>query len=218
MSYQYIDVNYPKLMKIENELNTPLYQIDNFLEDDLCDLLISQTNSCMVPSPVVGFGNGVVNSNRTSSTVYLRREDTPTLTNRICNLLKKDLNTLELPQVGRYLATQEYKAHYDAFDLDTEDGRRFALNGGQRVTTVLLYLNNVEKGGETSFPKLNLKIKPQKGTALIFFPATLDGKLDENALHSAEAAILNHEKYVCQIWIRQNKFDGQNNVELSTKI
>ena len=147
--YQYVNLDYPKLMKIENQLNMPLYKIDSFLEDELCNLLISQTNESMVPSPVVGSGNGVVNSNRTSSTVYLRREDTPTITNRICKLLKKDLNTLELPQVGRYLATQEYKAHYDAFDLDTEDGRRFASNGGQRVCTVLIYLNDVEKGGKT---------------------------------------------------------------------
>ena len=216
--YQYVNLDYPKLMKIENQLNMPLYKIDSFLEDELCNLLISQTNESMVPSPVVGSGNGVVNSNRTSSTVYLRREDTPTITNRICKLLKKDLNTLELPQVGRYLATQEYKAHYDAFDLDTEDGRRFASNGGQRVCTVLIYINDVEKGGETYFPKLNLKIKPKKGTALLFFPATLNGKLDENALHSAEPAMLNNEKYVCQIWIRQNNFDGSHNIELSTKI
>ena len=40
----------------------------------------------------------------------------------------------------RYLSSQEYKQHFDAFDLATEDGRRFAENGGQRVATVRSYV------------------------------------------------------------------------------
>jgi prolyl 4-hydroxylase len=63
----------------------------------------------------------------------------------------------------RYLAAQEYKPHYDAFDLSTEDGRRFAQNGGQRVATVLIYLNDVPNGGKTAFQKLGLSVTPRWG-------------------------------------------------------
>ena len=87
--YQYIDLKYPGLKSIDNDFNIPIYIIDNFLDDNLCDLLISQTDSYMVPAPVVGIGNGVVNQNRTSSTAYLLREDLPTLTSKICQLLNK---------------------------------------------------------------------------------------------------------------------------------
>ncbi|GAB5036906.1 prolyl 4-hydroxylase alpha subunit [Nannochloropsis oceanica] len=105
-----------------------------------------------------------------------------------------------------YLASQEYKQHFDAFDLDTEDGRRFAENGGQRVATVLIYLNHVVSGGCTHFRCLNLSITPTQGLAVVFFPASLDGCLDDRALHAAEPAI--DEKWVSQVWIRQGSYAG----------
>lgn len=46
-------------------------------------------------------------------------------------------------------------------------------------TQVLIYLNDVSVGGKTHFPRLNLSVTPTKGMALVFFPATLDGRLDE---------------------------------------
>ena len=44
---------------------------------------------------------------------------------------------------------------------------------------VLIYLNTVAVGGKTSFPRLNVAITPVRGTAVVFFPARLDGRLDE---------------------------------------
>lgn len=67
-------------------------------------------------------------------------------------------------KVGRYYTSQKYANHWDAFDLNTEDGRRFAQNGGQRVCTVLVYLNDVASGGCTAFPQLGMKVQPKKGT------------------------------------------------------
>jgi prolyl 4-hydroxylase len=96
---------------------------------------------------------------------------------------------------------------YVAFDLSTEDGRRFAANGGQRTVTVLIYLNDVMRGGATRFPALNLDIQPRRGMALVFFPATVDGMLDKMALHAALPAI--DTKFVSQVWIRQSIYNGQ---------
>jgi prolyl 4-hydroxylase len=151
---------------------------------------------------------------------------------------------MELPQVGRYLTTQQYLPHYDAFNLDEADGARFASNGGQRTVTALVYLNDVSSGGHTSFPHLagaaqnqnnnqnnekehsddhndsdnsdnhttttsgspsqqrqQLEVRPTRGTALVFFPATVDGHLDPRTLHAALPAV--DTKFVSQIWIRQ---------------
>lgn len=94
-----------------------------------------------------------------------------------------------------------------AFDLSTEDGRRFAANGGQRTVTVLIYLNDVMRGGATRFPTLNLDVQPRRGMALVFFPATVDGLLDKMALHAALPAI--DTKFVSQVWIRQSTYNGQ---------
>jgi hypothetical protein len=50
-------------------------------------------------------------------------------------------------QVLRYEIGQKYDAHFDYFS-DTVN-LRF---GGQRVATVLMYLTDVKRGGETVFP------------------------------------------------------------------
>jgi hypothetical protein len=97
--------------------------------------------------------------------------------------------------------------HFDAFDLSSEDGRRFAANGGQRVMTVLVYLNDVQQGGATAFPALNLQVQPRRGMALVFFPATVDGLLDRMALHAAMPAI--DTKFISQVWVRQSTYNGQ---------
>mmetsp|Transcript_5983 Transcript_5983/g.14865 ORF Transcript_5983/g.14865 Transcript_5983/m.14865 type:complete len:142 (+) Transcript_5983:3-428(+) len=118
----------------------------------------------------------------------------------------KPIEHCELPQVGRYLPTQQYRHHFDAFDLGNADGRRFAQNGGQRVVTILVYLNDCAQGGQTDFPSMNIQVSPRKGSAVVFFPATVDGYLDKRALHAALPAI--DTKYVSQVWIRQSTYTG----------
>lgn len=44
------------------------------------------------------------------------------------------------------------------------------------------------------------------GTAVVFFPATLDGVIDPLLLHATEPAV--DTKWVCQIWIRQGAHHG----------
>jgi prolyl 4-hydroxylase len=128
-------------------------------------------------------------------------------------LTGKPIEHCELPQVGRYLPTQQYLQHYDAFDVSNEDGRRFCSNGGQRTVTVLVYLNHVAQGGGTYFPALHLQVQPRQGMALVFFPATIDGLLDRMVLHAALPAI--DPKYVSQVWIRQGDYKGQPSKRLS---
>jgi len=200
-----INPNYPGVRAIS--FDPPLFCVDNFLTPQECQFLIHAASDSFSPAPVVGKGAGEISPSRTSSTCYLAKEDLPDLLRKVSALTGKPVEHCELPQVGRYLSTQQYFQHFDAFNLDEEDGRRFALNGGQRTVTVLVYLNNVEKGGHTSFPVLNLSVQPKEGMALVFFPATTDGILDKRALHAALPAI--DTKYVSQIWIRQSNYCGQ---------
>lgn len=199
-----VNQNYPGLQVINQ--NPPVFLVQNFLTKAECDFLICVAQDCFTSSNVVGEGSGVVSPSRTSSTCYLAREDLPEYLKKVSLLTGKPVEHCELPQVGRYYNTQQYLQHFDAFDLSNEHGRRFADNGGQRTVTVLVYLNDVERGGSTFFPALNLDVQPKKGTALIFFPATVDGYLDQRALHCAKPAI--DTKYVSQVWIRQSNYSG----------
>ena len=97
-------------------------------------------------------------------------------------------------QVLQYEAGQYYNRHHD------QNSPRSSA-WGPRMFTVFMYIGDGYEGGLTHFPRLNLSIKPDKGTALIFFPAFLNGELDTDALHSGMPA--EDTKWVSQVWIRQ---------------
>lgn len=61
-----------------------------------------------------------------------------------------------------------------------------------RFATILFYLNDDMEGGETSFPRwLNaetsqaLKVKPERGKAILFYNMLPDGNYDERSQHAA---------------------------------
>jgi len=200
-----VNPNYPGVRMIHS--SPPIFTVDNFLTTEECHFLIHSATDSFGPAPVVGKGAGELSKSRTSSTCYLAREDLPEYMMKVTALTGKPMEHCELPQVGRYLPSQQYLQHFDAFDLSNEDGRRFASNGGQRTVTVLVYLNDVSRGGQTAFPSLNIEVQPKQGMALVFFPATVDGYLDKMALHAALPAV--DPKYVSQVWIRQGNYEGQ---------
>lgn len=209
--YNGVNPNYPGVQLLH--AHPPIYGVENFLDPAECDFLIENANSSFGPAPVVGKGAGEVSSSRTSSTCYLAREDLPEYLRKVSLLTGKPAEHCELPQVGRYLPSQQYLQHFDAFDLSNEDGRRFASNGGQRTITVLVYLNDVPRGGSTAFPNLNIEVQPRRGMALVFFPSSLDGLLDKMALHAAMPAV--DVKYVSQVWIRQGNYEGRPSKRLA---
>ena len=90
---------------------------------------------------------------RTSLTCHLAKKlpPSPRLLEKIQALTNKPFGHMELPQVARYTDSQRYVEHYDGVDPNTDAGRAFCANGGQRVATVLCYLNDVAEGGGTAF-------------------------------------------------------------------
>ena len=69
----------------------------------------------------------------------------------------------------------------------------------------------MEEGGETAFPKAKghesadacadgFRVKPVKGTAVIFYSMLPDGNLDRLSLHQA-CPVIKGEKYASNVWI-----------------
>lgn len=58
-------------------------------------------------------------------------------------------------QVLRYQHGQKYEPHYDYFADKVN-----IVRGGHRLATVLMYLSDVTKGGETAFPKAEVSSSP----------------------------------------------------------
>ena len=69
---------------------------------------------------------------------------------------------LEQIRIKRYVnnGKEQFKEHVDVGNY----------NSARRFLVFFLYLNDVEEGGETSFPSLNLHIKPKCGSILVFPP------------------------------------------------
>jgi prolyl 4-hydroxylase len=74
--------------------------------------------------------------------------------------------------------------------------------GGQRVATIIMYLNDVEEGGETVFPKAGVSVAPRKGVAVYFRYTNQLGQLDPMSWHGG-APVRKGEKWIMTKWLRQ---------------
>ena len=104
--YNGVNPNYPGLRMIHG--TPPIYCVDQFLTPMECNFLIQAASDSFTPAPVVGKGSGEISASRTSSTCYLAREDVPDLMRKVSALTGKPIEHCELPQVGRYLTSQQY--------------------------------------------------------------------------------------------------------------
>jgi len=77
--------------------------------------------------------------------------------------------------------------------------------GGQRAKSALVYLNDDFTGGETEFPKINIRVSPQKGKLVLWDNTFEDGNPDHDSLH-AGLPVISGTKYIAVIWIRFGKF------------
>lgn len=172
----------------------------NFFTHDECQRLIKIVDSVAQPSAV--FGESGAESGRTSYSGDVAPSDPfiKMIQRRIDDLMGIDPHFGETVQGQRYLPGQEFRAHFDWFDTN---GSYWQSEGraGQRSWTVMAYLNAVEEGGSTDFPKVELSIPPQPGTLIIWNNMKPDGTPNPNSLH-AGTPVVRGVKYVLTKWYR----------------
>ncbi len=120
---------------------------------------------------------------------------------RIDDLLGIDQSFGETIQGQRYTAGQEFRAHHDWFVTTAPYWPDQQRRGGQRSWTAMIYLNDVEAGGATEFPQLDMSVPPQQGTLLCWNNAKADGSPNDRTLHAALPVELG-VKYVITKWYR----------------
>ena len=126
--------------------------------------------------------NGRTSENSWCSHECLENPMTKQVTNRIANLTGVPEQNSEHLQLLKYQETQSYNVHHDFIPFHVERAH------GVRILTLFLYLNDVEAGGGTNFPHLNLTVMPKKGKALLWTnvlnknPSARDSRTDHQAL------------------------------------
>ena len=110
-------------------------------------------------------------------------------------------------QILHYPVGGEYRPHFDYFPPRDPGSQTHLANGGQRVSTLVMYLNDVEQGGETNFPTLQLSVSPKKGAAAYFEYANSLNQVDPLSLH-AGMPVLAGEKWIATKWMRQRRYGG----------
>ena len=151
-------------------------------------------------------GSSEVNAARTSDGMFFERGESDLIRRveaRIANLLRWPLDHGEGLQVLRYSPGAEYQPHYDYFDPGHVSTPGILKRGGQRVATLVIYLNTPVAGGSTIFPDIGLDVAPVKGNAVFFsydrpHPST-------QTLHGG-SPVVEGEKWVATKWLRQGVF------------
>jgi prolyl 4-hydroxylase len=175
------------------------------LSDAECDELVEASRSSMTASNVIDMeGGGEQHDTRRSSTgTAFARGATPLITRieqRIAALLNWPLENGEALQILRYQVGQEYQPHWDYVDPAQPGSAPFLARGGQRVASLVMYLNTPEDGGATNFPDIGLEVAAVKGNAVFFsydrpHPST-------KTLHGG-MPVRAGEKWVATKWLRE---------------
>lgn len=124
---------------------------------------------------------------------------------RIASQLGAPFPCLEMAQALHYDVGQEFVLHCDF--LDPRAMRDEIARNGQRVATVLIYLNDDYEGGQTSFPRLGIDHRGKTGDALVFGSVDAAGNPDARTQH-AGCPPTHGEKWVFSQWVR-NRAPGQ---------
>ena len=174
-----------------------------------CDEIIREVNSKFARSELVGVPGGTDNT-RTSETAWVSKKHPVArkILRRACELTGKSFENCEDLQVVRYKPGTYYRRHHDSCCEDTQACRDFEGRGGQRVGTLLVYLNDDFTDGETHFPnhKGGHKMKADPGSAIFFRPLGSDSaQCHPRALHEG-LPITAGTKYVCNAWVREGNF------------
>lgn len=206
-----------------------VYVFHNFLTDAERAHIIRLSAPEMRRSSVVGpKGESVVDKIRTSYGMFIKRLSDPIverIERRISAFTHFPVSHQEDIQVLRYTAGQKYGAHYDSGGDTSEPGPHF------RMATFLMYLSDVEEGGETAFPeksqwidpgmpakleaagvklsdcaKGHVTYKPKANDAVLFYSFHPNGTMDPASMHTG-CPVVKGIKWAAPVWIHVDEFE-----------
>lgn len=196
-----------------------VFYLYNILTPFECEFLIQRAKGELTRSTVVDeeSGSSTESGVRTSQGMFIPKiEPHPVLQfiqRKLSRVSYMAVDHAEDIQVLKYDVGEEYEPHFDYFDPSTTH-HSVLERGGQRVATLLMFLNTVPKGGETVFPEVNIQIPPRQGNGVLFFNLTPDHQMDRLSRHGG-APVKEGEKWIATQWLRERTFRSSGHIEQS---
>ena len=186
-----------------------VWVIDDFVSADERAHIVELVGGSMGEAKVSRLGENRTSEKRTGRVGWVKHDQTTIvrgLVRRVGDLVGLPVANAESLQVVHYGATQQYKPHFDAWDITTAKGRQKTAVGGNRAVTALMYLNDVDGGGGTSFPELDLEIEAVPGR-LCLFHDLIEGSSNRHphSLHGG-MPVTAGEKWACNLWFRERRY------------
>ena len=180
----------------------------NLLTDAECDDLVAASRPKLARSETVNRASGgtELNAARTSEGTYFFHDASPLLeriNRRIAAVTRWPIENGEPLQILHYGVGAEYKPHYDYFSIEDSGTPSLLTHGGQRVATLIIYLNTPERGGATIFPDVELEVAPIRGSA-VFFSYDHPGP-GTRTLHGGTPVVAG-EKWIATRWMRERVY------------
>lgn len=188
--------------------NPAIAVLGGLLSDEECDALIDAARPAMKRSQVIdtATGGSKLDDVRTSNGMFFERGQNDVLQRveaRLARLTGWPLENGEGIQVLQYGPGTEYRPHYDYFDPREPGTPTILQRGGQRVATIVMYLNEPARGGGTWFPDVGLEVGARRGNA-VFFSYSIPHP-DSRTLHGG-SPVLEGEKWIATKWLREREF------------
>lgn len=185
--------------------------LDQFLSEKQCNDLIEMSKSRLTRARGhdVATGQETESDYRTAHHTFYQKRENPLVTeieNKVSQYTRTPPENAEGLSVIFYNGGGYYKVHYDYFDPAYAGNQPVLARGGQRIMTVLMYLNTVANGGATYFPNVNLTVSPIQGRAIIWLNVLDDMQtVDPSTFHEGQPPI-DCDKWCATLWIRANTF------------
>jgi hypothetical protein len=201
----------PPLTSLSEQPN--IATVAGFASPQECAWLIERFRPKLEPAMVWDrdSGGGTVHQVRTNSAVELGVGEMDVVTaiirTRISVAIGVSEPQFEVPQVMHYTPGQQFQPHFDFLDPNVPGEAADMARRGQRVVTVLIFLNEEYTGGETEFPSIGLRHRGKTGDALLFTNIDAQRRPDRQTLHAGRPPT-SGEKWIVSQWIRDRAPGG----------
>jgi prolyl 4-hydroxylase len=192
-------------------LQRPLVAIlEGVLNAEECEGLISMAQPRLRRSTVVdsATGTNVTVERRGSDGMFFRLRENPFIAQideRLAAIMNAPAENSEGLQVLRYSPGGQYPPHFDFLVPSNPASSQSIARSGQRIGTLIVYLNDVLEGGETVFPEAGLSVVPRRGHGLYFEYTNSRMQVDLRSAHGG-APVVAGEKWIVTKWMRSRQF------------